>query len=82
MIDFSSFNYHHFEDGKGMHSELKQKIDFKFFSFMFWPVRVVFVDFAALSTSSDHWREPILTSEKYVGYNRRERVEASVIAKF
>ena len=49
---------------------------------MIGPVWIVFVDFAAFPTSSDYRREPIFTSEEYVGHNSRERVEASVVGKF
>lgn len=77
-----SLDDRHFEYRKCVNSQLKQEVNFKLGSFGGWPVWVFLVNFGALSTTSNNWREPVLFSEENIGYNRSEGVKARVKAEF
>jgi hypothetical protein len=76
-----SFDDSHFEDWKGMNTQLNHKINFKFQAFVLWPIGVVFVNLWALSTSAYNRWEPILFLKKYVSCHRCEKIETSIETK-
>ncbi len=72
----------HFKDWECMHSELEQEVHLKFSPFFLRPVRIIFIDFGALTTATNYWGEPILLSEEDVGDNGSEGIETGVETEF
>lgn len=64
-----------------MNSKLKEKVDFKFCSFLCWPVWVVLVDFSTFATATNNGGEPILVPEEYEGHDGGKGVEETVITQ-
>ena len=82
LIEFEfgfSFDYHHFEEGKDVHSELHHEIYFQLGATVFGPVGVIFVYQFAGSTTPDNAGEPIFVSEEKVGQKCHNGVENCII---
>lgn len=65
-----------------MNTKLEEEIHFQFSSFRSRPIGIIFVNFGALSATTNNRREPILFPEEDVGNDGGEWVEAGVKAQF
>lgn len=65
-----------------MNSELEQEVHFELSSFGLGPIRIILINFRALSAATDDWGKPVFLPEEYVGYDGGEGVEAGVVTEF
>lgn len=70
----------HLKHRKEVHSKLNHEVHLEIGSIR-WPIRVLFIDLAAFTTTTNNIREPIFIPKQVVGEDRSEGVKHRIEAK-